>query len=243
MVVLTDTAASSPGSSRARGTGRPDLSEVALDLHAQPTSDATLDRVVTTVGLTVPCDDAGILLVASRQRTTTAAATTEAVRRAHDLQVELDEGPCLDAIDAESGHYLCLDTTAEDRWPRWAPAVADLGYRSVLSVRLGTHERRYGSLNLYSHRVAAFDDADLRALAAFGRVASVAIATAMDLEGLQEAIDGRRSIGIAMGMLVERYGLETEPAFEVLRRYSQHHNVKLRDVARVLVEEGDLPTA
>lgn len=216
---------------------------MALDLHAQGSSEATLERIVTTVGLTVPCDDAGVLLVVSRDGASTAATTSSGVERAHELQLELDEGPCLDAIDAESGHFLVHDTATDERWPRWGPAVADLGYRSVLSIRLATRERRYGSLNLYAHPPSSFDLADLGRAVAFGRLASVALAVAQDHDGLQRAIDARRMIGIAMGILMERYDLATDPAFEVLRRYSQHHNVKLRDVARSVVERGELPDA
>lgn len=252
MVALTYTPshpAAAPGPDAHRsGAGRdlrghvaPDVTEVALDLHAQGSVEATLERIVTTVGLTVPCDDAGVLLVASREGASTAACTSATVERAHDLQLELDEGPCLDAIDAESGHFLVHDTATDERWPRWGPAVAALGYRSVLSIRLATLERRYGSLNLYAQGPSSFDLADLGRGVAFGRLASVALAVAQDHDGLQRAIDARRMIGIAMGILMERYDLAADPAFEVLRRYSQHHNVKLRDVARSVVEHGALP--
>jgi AmiR/NasT family two-component response regulator len=51
------------------------------------------------------------------------------------------------------------------------------------------------------------------------------------VEGLRTAMRSRHLIGIAQGMLMERHGLSQDAAFEVLRRYSQIHNVKLRDVA------------
>jgi AmiR/NasT family two-component response regulator len=35
---------------------------------------------------------------------------------------------------------------------------------------------------------------------------------------------------------MERYSLDQERAFEVLRRYSQDTNVKLRDVAQLVVD-------
>jgi hypothetical protein len=40
------------------------------------------------------------------------------------------------------------------------------------------------------------------------------------------------------------YGLDSDDAFLLLRRYSQHVNVKVRDVARNITEalpDGDLP--
>jgi hypothetical protein len=39
---------------------------------------------------------------------------------------------------------------------------------------------------------------------------------------------------------MERFNLDTDQAFAVLRRYSQDNNVKLREVARLLVDTGSL---
>jgi AmiR/NasT family two-component response regulator len=51
----------------------------------------------------------------------------------------------------------------------------------------------------------------------------------------------REQIGQAVGVLMERYGLSPEAAFNYLRRVSQTRNVKLREVARKLVSTGELP--
>jgi hypothetical protein len=40
---------------------------------------------------------------------------------------------------------------------------------------------------------------------------------------------------------MERFGLDQQRAFAVLRRYSQEHNIKLRLVAEQLVETRALP--
>jgi AmiR/NasT family two-component response regulator len=40
---------------------------------------------------------------------------------------------------------------------------------------------------------------------------------------------------------MERYGLDADHAFEVLRRYSQNGNVKLRNVAQMVVDSRELP--
>ena len=52
---------------------------------------------------------------------------------------------------------------------------------------------------------------------------------------LQEALKSRDVIGQAKGVLMERRGLDSDEAFDVLRRTSQDLNVKLRDVAETLV--------
>ena len=236
---MTDSVAAAAGSPQ-RGSGL-DLTEELLALHEAPDSEETVERVAEYARSAVGCDDAGVLLVHARHRIETAAATSEPVRRAHDLQVELDEGPCLDALEDPTAIYQVHDTAADERWPRWSAAVVELGYRSVLSVPLATASRRYGSLNVYASRVGAFDEDDIAVTTVVARHASVALAASRDLEGLRRAVDARKLIGIAMGLLMERYGIDSDRAFDVLRRYSQQHNVKLRDVARLVVEGRGLP--
>jgi hypothetical protein len=59
---------------------------------------------------------------------------------------------------------------------------------------------------------------------------------------LERAVESHRLVGQAMGILIERHRIVSEEAFEVLRRASQDHNVKLREVARRVIETGAEPS-
>jgi GAF domain-containing protein len=218
------------------------FSQMALDLHDEPTAERTIERIADFARIATSCDDAGIMLVHARNQIETAAATSQRVGESHNLQIVHDEGPCLDAIEGE-GIYQSRDVGNDPRWLKWGPAVAELGIRSVLSVRLETRARRYGSLNLYADHVDAFDDDDLAVATIFVRHAAVALANAHNEEGLQVAIDARKLIGQAQGILMERFDLDADRAFEFLRRQSQTHNVKLRYVAEWVVEHRSSPEA
>ena len=54
-------------------------------------------------------------------------------------------------------------------------------------------------------------------------------------------MDSRHIIGLAQGMLMERFDLDREQAFAVLRRYSQDRNIKLRNLAQYVVDRRGLP--
>jgi ANTAR domain len=56
---------------------------------------------------------------------------------------------------------------------------------------------------------------------------------------LQQALLSRDVIGQAKGILMERLKVTPEDPFDLLRRSSQHLNLKLRDVARGLTETGE----
>lgn len=211
------------------------FSEVALALHEQPTTEKTVELITQYAQIAAGSDEAGIMLVHSRARVETAASTSDRVARSHDLQYELDEGPCIDAIE-NGASYLSPDVETDDRWSRWGRSMAELGIHSAMSVLLETRERRYGSLNLYCDAPDAFDDNDLATAQIFARHASIALANAHQEQGLLVAIDARKVIGQAQGILMERFDIDPDRSFEVLRRYSQNHNQKLHTVATWVVE-------
>jgi hypothetical protein len=58
---------------------------------------------------------------------------------------------------------------------------------------------------------------------------------------LREALASRTVIGQASGILIERFKLTPEQAFQLLVQASQRRNTKLRVVAQVVVETGQAP--
>ena len=59
-----------------------------------------------------------------------------------------------------------------------------------------------------------------------------------EVDGLKAALGSRTLIGKAMGIIIERDGVNETEAFERLKTMSQHGNVKLRDVAVDLARDA-----
>jgi hypothetical protein len=208
-----------------------DFAGIAQRLLASTSERPTVRRVVELAVETVPaCHYAGVSLRHSNGRVDTPACTDDLVAKADALQYELQEGPCLDAIRADE-LYVVEDLASDERWPAWGPRAAALGFGSIVSVRLSTPHSVVGALNLYSRVPGAFDDDAVLIAYVYAVHAANALWATQELEGLRVAMRSRHLIGIAQGKLMERHGLSEDAAFEVLRRYSQIHNVKLREVA------------
>ncbi len=56
-------------------------------------------------------------------------------------------------------------------------------------------------------------------------------------EQLQYALDNRLPIEQAKGVLAERYQIDIDSAFELLRSFCRNNNMKIHDVARTLIEQ------
>jgi AmiR/NasT family two-component response regulator len=65
----------------------------------------------------------------------------------------------------------------------------------------------------------------------------MALDYAREVSNLKQAIESRQLIGQAVGMVMERYGMDEARSFALLSRLSQEQNVKLRDLARQMVDE------
>ena len=218
---------------------------LARDLLAQDSVQATLDEIVASaVKLVEGCDAAGILAV-RKGRAVTLAASGSMVQEYDRLQSSLGEGPCYDLARRKDGErvYRIEDLTQpQPAWERFAAQARALGIGSMTGVLLYTDSDDFGALNLYSRRPGAFGKDIETAGWLLASHAAVALADARTIDQLEHAMETRHAIGEAMGILMERHGLSEDDAFAVLRRISQHHNIKLRDVAQRVRTETIDPT-
>jgi ANTAR domain/GAF domain len=222
------------------------LTEVAAALFAPGTVHGTLQQIVDLAVVSIAgCDAAGIFLVEDEQ-IHTMAFSDPAVVDLDRLQYETDEGPCLDAV-SERRTFYARDLSDDPRWPRFGPAAAAMGFRGLLACPLSI-TRRVSALNLYARLPDAYSTIDRGTGEIFGTLGGIALGSAEERDredekatNLLEALRTREIIGQAQGILMERERLTSEQAFDLLRRASQHMNIKLREIAQMLVETGETP--
>ncbi|MFI8890475.1 ANTAR domain-containing protein [Streptomyces paradoxus] len=212
-----------------------EMALLARTLLKQDSVQQTLDEIAASaVKLVDGCDAAGILAV-RKGRAVTLSSCGDMVEESDRLQGELGEGPCFDLArraDEERVFRIVDMTRPQPDWPRYAEAARGLGIGSMTGVLLYTHEEDFGALNLYARRPGVFTEDIATAGWLLASHAAVALADARTIDQLEHALETRHAIGEAMGMLMERHGMSDEDAFSVLRNISQHHNIKLRDVAQ-----------
>ena len=217
-----------------------EFAQLALMLHEGSSFAETVERVLEFAVKALNCSYAGVILVHDRARVETIAATHPVVAALDRIQIESGEGPDLEVV-ADRPVVQVHDVRVDPRWPSWSRAVEQAGVRSMLGTRLYTTRTTIGSLNFYDPEPDRFGPEDVDVAHMLARHAAVALDSARDTENLWKAIDARNLIGQAQGILMERFGLDADQAFAVLRRYSQDNNVKLQVVAQRLVSSGSLP--
>lgn len=219
--------------------GLADFGAMAHDMFSHATLAGTLERILALSEQTFGCDAAGFLLSSGDQQVIPLAAAHRDAARADMLQVELRQGPGLQAI-ARRQPVIISELRSDSRWRFWGPLAADLGFRSVLCLSLIDGDTS-GALNLYARRPSRFDSADLAVAQAFAEHASIAVAIAAEREQLMGAVQTRATVGQAQGLLMERQHLTADQALTALRRYSSHTGQELQLIARRVINDRNLP--
>ncbi|MGA8116473.1 MAG: GAF and ANTAR domain-containing protein [Actinocatenispora sp.] len=181
---------------------------------------------------------AGLMLVDAHGHLQLAAASTETARILELLQLQEDEGPCLECFHTGEAVAEPDVSTTTSEWPRFAAAASEAGLISVQAVPMRLRETTIGTLNLFRDRAGTFDELDLRIAQALADAATIGIlqhraVTRHEVltEQLQTALNSRVIIEQAKGVLAERLGLDMEDAFAVLREQSRARRVRLVELA------------
>ena len=196
------------------------------------------DRCVELLEVTA----AGLMLVAPGGDLRVMASSSDAMRMLELFEIQAREGPCLDSY--RSGNPVAHGDllTADDRWPRFAPAARTAGFRSAQAVPMRLRGSVIGALNLFNSKAGSLREEELQVAQAMADIATIAVlqhraaAEAQVLnEQLSHALTERVVIEQAKGVIAERSGLAMEEAFGALRVYARSHNVRLAVVARDVI--------
>jgi ANTAR domain/GAF domain len=218
------------------------MGQVARSLQEQHGDvESTLEAITSAAVGSVPgAEYCGVTLVIDRKRVESRAPTGDLPRQIDVVQQELREGPCFDAV-FEHSTFRLDDPSAETRWPRFLARTQELGLGSMLSFQLFVTGGSLGALNMYATRPHAFGEESESIGLVFATHGAVALAGAQHEQRLRRAVDSRDLIGIAKGILMERYKVTADRAFHLLVHASSVTNRKLVDIAEELSATGTLP--
>lgn len=216
------------------------LARAARDIQDQDSLRETLNRAVSyAVDLVEGCDAAGIVAVGEGAVQPLAASDATA-GVADGLQREFGVGPCHEVRDGTAQAFRAADlATAPAGWKPFTKAAADVGIAGVMALPLLVPGETLGVLNLYSLRPGGLTAESERLAVLLASHIAVAFSAARAEENLRTAAASHQEVGEAVGILIERHRVDKREAFAMLRKASQDNNVKLRELARRLVETGD----
>jgi GAF domain-containing protein len=198
-------------------------------------------EVVHTTHTMFGVDGAGLMLVDDEQHLRKVAASDDRFGHLEDLQIRYQEGPCIDAFDSQE-LISAEDLGTEPRWPKFSAAAVARQVRAVLASPLPYNQAAVGVVAVLSEQRRPWSPEGELALLAFTDLAALFIASMMQSEQqselaaqLQGALDSRKIIEQAKGVLMGKQGLSARDAYEQLRAQARAERRKLSAVCAEIV--------
>jgi GAF domain-containing protein len=204
-----------------------------------------LHRLALRTAELVDAAAVGLLLTDQRGRLQFMAASQERVKLLELFQLQNDEGPCLDAFRTATPVVNADLRQAGGRWPRFAPRATEAGFRSVHAFPLRLRSEVIGALNIFGTDAdARLDEEDINIVQAIADIATIALLQERSArrseiltEQLQAALNSRITIEQAKGVLSQALDLSIDEAFNAMRAYARHNNLRLGDLAHTVVTD------
>lgn len=181
---------------------------------------------------------AGLLFADQHGRLQLLAASDERTQMLELFQLQAHEGPCLECFNEGTAIVGADLKRATDRWPRFAPAAVEFGFRAVHAFPLRLRNEVIGAMNLFSDDVGALDPADARVIQALADVATIALLQERAIrrgevltEQLQGALNNRIAVEQAKGAIAQIHGCTIDEAFVLLRHFARTADRSLSEVA------------
>lgn len=218
------------------------IAEVARLLEDEDIPDETLHRLTGLGAGLVPGGRAAAVTVDCGGRGLTFAASDARLDELHRVQFDGHDGPVAETLRHNEPRRVD-DTARERRWPSFCAAAARAGFGSCLALPLRTDRRPAGAIALYGQDREVFTGAAHDIALLFAAQGGTAVRNAAVhrrcrqlVANLHTALESRAVIEQAKGILHAETGVSPEGAFEMMTRFSQNHNRKLRQVAADLVD-------
>jgi hypothetical protein len=206
----------------------------SIDSYLQAATDMTAEVVEVVGSYSLSASLYGHLV--------TVATSDRAAWEADQVEFDTEAGPCVEAL-REGAVHGGIDLASERRWPAWTAVASLLGFASAAGIPAEIGPGHRLALNMYAPAPQAIDVETLRRAMLFAEEVARTIPGAVRLfeaderaSHLEQALVSRSTIDQALGVLMAQNKCTPDEAFGILRRASQNRNVKLRDVAAMIIE-------
>ncbi|MBM0128266.1 GAF and ANTAR domain-containing protein [Pimelobacter simplex] len=205
----------------------------------------TLDFLSTLTERSVEllnADAAGVILADARGVLHVVASTSDQAQLLELLELQNDEGPCLDCLQSARPVVNVGGGESQERWPRFSTALAEVGFASAHAIPLRLRDSVVGAMNLFCAADSQLSEDDVAMGQALADIATIGLLqeravrqSGLIAEQLQTALDNRVLIEQAKGVLMASAEIDVDQAFRLMREYSRRNNYAVKDVARQVV--------
>jgi hypothetical protein len=185
----------------------------------------------------LPVSGASISTFGSLLGAETISATDARAGRVDELQLDLGEGPCWDALITRAP-VLEPDFASSETWPAFSDGIREENIAAIFAFPLMFGPLEIGAVDLYSSTPMQLTDLQQKQSMALSAIVSRIL--------LRHAVSGgepgetttfsRRLIHQATGMVLAQLGTKADDAYLIIQARAFADNRPMRDVAEDIIE-------
>jgi hypothetical protein len=188
----------------------------------------------------IPVTGAAISTLGDFLGSETVTASDALAARIDELQFDLGEGPCWEAL-AIGAPVLEPDLARARRWPAFSEAISSQQVGSLFAFPLIIGPLRIGALDLYAVQPMELGSQDAKRSEVFASIVSRhvlrrALSTSEVGEPEDNAPNSRRIIHQATGFVIAQLGISAEDAHLLLQGQAFSQGRSMREVAQDVIE-------
>ncbi len=171
--------------------------------------------------------------------TETLAASDATIARIDELQFDLGEGPCWDAVATLEPVLISDIRTAQNAWPAFTRQLAGQGITTMFAFPLAIGPLRIGAMDMYASTPVILDRTTTAQAGALASIVSRhVLRDAVRSVGDRKSGGGphsRRAIHQATGFVIAQCGVSAEDAYLLLQGQAFAEGVPMDQIAQEVV--------
>ncbi len=213
------------------------LREITRAISAAWSLDEALALITRKTARVMDVDSCSIYLFDDGKRYLVLKATTglatEAIGKA---RLKFGEG--LTGHAAEIGKPVAASHASRDPRFKYLPETKESMFQSLLAVPLVSRDHVIGALNVQTREGREYSQDETELLSIIADVAAGVLEKAMlyeEVGGLKEALETRKLVERAKGILMKRHGISEQDAFARIQHQARSSRKAMREVAEAII--------
>ncbi len=213
------------------------LRDITRAISTPASLDKILSLITTKTARVMEMDSCSIYLLDDKQEYLTLKATTglatEAVGHA---KLKSGEGLTGYAI-RECKAVAAADASSDPRF-KYLPETNELRFQSLLAAPMISRGKAIGAINVQTRAGHNYSPDEIELLQIIADVAAGELEKAMlyeEIGGLKEALETRKMVERAKGILMARYGISEQEAFDRIHIQSRSLRKTMRELAEAII--------
>lgn len=213
------------------------LREITRAISAAWSLDQILALMTHKTARVMDADSCSIYLLDEQDEFLVLKATTGlAAESVGHARLKLGEG--LTGHAAKTGKAVAASHASQDARFKYLPETKESTFQSLLAVPLISRSKVIGAINVQTRQGREYAPDEIELLSIIADVAAGELEKAMlyeEIGGLKEALETRKLVERAKGILMKRHRIEEQDAFARIQHQARASRKSMREVAEAII--------